>query len=478
MNFLEPKTTFTSTVTRRQLLDLLGNSERTLGLRLDAGILSERVSIPGRGPRPRAGEMVLLWRNDYSEEARNVVVVVPDGERQDLLAWVSTYVSTHRPFTSFFRVLEQSEFERFDLFSQPEKLDQQTLIALCSTAIAEATIQTDFKNFRASSISLQSCQLTFSFAVLRALAAGYHTTQLMELSHAWDRARRAGGGKPPRLSAERAMTFWLLSVSTLRDEYSATVQDTWMSVVARLIQMARHSDPAPAMIGLGEPYSQMMGALHEFEESRSLPRERQLRLLDAAVADMINSNVPEPLVEAFLGYLLARLSNGGFDYIALASDYKDRFPCTALWFSLFAIWQKDFDGLSVANGLGRHVAAHAISDMDILAAPSADVGLQELIMLLDRKAPALLRSLFGAVIDVELTPGVSSRFPNPGRRTEDEGNNRPSTTLDVGRLSRALREALFVLDAKPPSDEPTVTEDLFRESPRTTFPKRRAKKRS
>jgi hypothetical protein len=448
---------------RRRLLDWL--DERATEVRFDverAHDLARRLEI-----ELRSGQIALLWKDNASlvDSGAPVVLVVADADHDDFLAWASTYISTYLPFTRFFRVLRVSDFRRFDLLEHGGlDLPPSLMREMAGIAVAEAAIQTGHRSTRPSTISLQSCHLTFSFAVLRGLQGGLHPSEFFDLAEAWTRARRVSSRRPLALNADRALSFWILAASALiGDENSFEVGKTWTSVVAQLVRATRSRSASPVSeISWGE-FGVAKSTILEFEEGVTLTRERQLRRLDDLVMRLRSSDLPVPMVEAVLGYLLARLSNGSFEYLGLAGEFREDFVCCGLWFALFATWQEGFDGLVIGNSLGRHVAKDTEVSRDLFLRQSANMSLREFLLLADRKTPARIGNITGSLLEIELLPNISSYFPNPFKQIEDNGS-RGLSPVDAPRAARLLREALSILESSPKSPvdpEPIKLDDLF-----------------
>jgi hypothetical protein len=179
------------------------------------------------------------------------------------------------------------------------------------------------------------------------------------------------------------------------------------------------------------------------------------------------------LVEAIFGYCLARLSSGSFDYLGLAADYKEKMPSCGLWFSIFSVWEKNFDGLSSGNSLGRHVSQGLPLSRDLFVLPTGNVSIAELELLSQRKSAGPLRNIYGSAVDVEIAPLVSARFPNPVRRTDDDAVGQRPETPNVSRISKMLREAIFLLEQadRPVEHMQPSLDGLFRNNASTSTTK-------
>ncbi len=445
---------------RRGLLDFLSSREQ--GARVTVGNAASPSQLVGAlQDAGKVGALLLVWDNESSLDSlfETFVIVVTDKDYDEFLAWTYTYIGDYKPFTSFFRVIKGSDVERFDIFELPQPwLPRKVLDALAAVSIAEAVLQ---MGARGRDPSVQNCVLTFSFAAMRGLYCGLHPAQIVDLAERWDGIRQLGGNAP-KLSANESLSFWLIATSALLPEPEADRGHDWMALLGALVR-STFSDTRSVVDGnFWTEFPSIGNSIKEFDEATGLPREQLIRILDRAANSIKSSPAPRPLKDAILGWLVAKLGDGSMDYLRLALEFGEEYACAPLWFAFFSGFQKSFDGLTYRNSLGRHLVRRAAIKRSAFDKSSVFVNYDEMLLVNGTKNIGHIQNTFGSIFEVELLPSVSAPVPNPFRRAEE--SVRRTETVDQSRVSRLLREALFLLDHAerqdrvPPEPRPN---DLF-----------------
>lgn len=428
---------------RRTFLDWIADGETPSGQWID--------SIDELRERILSGSIGLLQPSDESSPFRvsQPVVVIPDDELVDFLAWTSTYISNYSPFTAFFRVLTIGDLDRFELLEPRHRVvSDELLTQLCGIAIAEAVVQLPQPPRALTTVSIQACQATFSYACLRGLAAGMHPADLSELAEKWSRARQLTSDSKLRLSVEGSSLFWMILTSNLMNDFPerSIDGDAWTQALGELIHSARNGTLPVASAA----WSQLRHTLPDEDISETLfelPREEQLAFLDRTTRDLVRSKTPVPLAEAWVGLLASRLANGSFDYIGVLNGVRDELPASLLWFALFSIWRPGFDGLVSGRCLGRHVAKEALQRTSLFDPPAADISLNEFEVTARNRLIDSTRTKISSAIEIEVLPTISCKFRIS--RTRDDDGRSSGPDLDVARIRRSLIEALRLLDGPP-----------------------------
>lgn len=438
---------------RREFLDWLGDEAVPEG---------RKTSAPGDLIKAsRAGQLTLVWPGPSTGPSTlsNPVILVRDQEYRDFLAWAVTYVKSFVPFTAFFRVLRLSTVHQFELFG-PRQIyfEKEILEPLAAVVIAEAATQIGSAS-ALSQISLQACQATFSFAALKCLSAGMHPAHLTDIGDAWSQARSVATESSPRLNAQTASSFWLLCGSALLDDFlvSSNSDEGWAHALMDLIRTSRRGDDLESSLGWSY-LSKEIPQLGQFSRVSQLPRESQIISLDETARYVKQAHLPPFVADAAVGFQAARLSNGSFDYIGILNDHREALPTALLWFALFSIWRPGFDGLIAGQCLGRRVAKHAITEVDVFDAPDADISLGEFEILLEAKQ-GRFRTDLASSIDIEIAPLVTAKFPRAVRQDSVE---RSPMGADHERLRRTLSDALKQVDSLlGPKANQTYSDGLF-----------------
>jgi len=427
---------------RRGLLEFLTDRPSNDSFALYTASSSEKLSEALSASRD-ADAVMLVWKSeeDFNSLFDTFVIVVPDQNYQEIIAWAITYIGDYRPLTSFFHVFPFSAIERFDIFEAISAwLPRKILDSFVAAVIAEAAIQTDWRSSHRMP-SIQSCTLTFSFAATKGLYQGLHPSQLVDIAERWD-AFRSNKTNPSRLSADQAISFWLVATSAFLPGTENSPSNDWIGTISSLVRAAS-ADNYALYSDVFLQHSKIQMAVNRFFESTHLPRERLIRVLDDCVRDIVSTDAPPPLKEATIGLLIAKLGDGSLSYLGLALDTAGDLICSPLWFAFFCGFQKGFDGLSGNNSLGRHLVRKSAIKRDIFNKSQTHLSYDEAQILAANRGGEVLFSGFGSVLDVELVPGVTVPMPNPFRRAEEEKRITPP---DQARAIRMIREGLFLLE--------------------------------
>ncbi len=450
---------------RRGLLDFL--SSRDQGTRVTVGkARSPHELITALQSTGKDDALLLVWDSEAGLDSffETFVIVVADEGYDEFLAWTHTYIGEYKPFTSFFRVIRGSDIERFDVFNIPQPwLPRKVLDALAAVSIAEAVLQI---GARGRGPSVQNCVLTFSFAALKGLYSGLHPAQIVDLAERWDGIRQLGGSAP-RLSANDALSFWLIATSAFLPGPESDRGDDWMALLEALVRNTLMDTRSLAKTGAWTKFPDIGASINAFDEASGLPREQQIRVMDRATDSIKSSSAPRPLKDAILGWLVAKLGDGSMEYLQLTLEFGEEYTCAPLWFAFFCGFQNNFDGMTYRNALGRHLVRRAAVRRSAFDKSNVFMSYDEMNLVSGAKNIDYIQNTFGSIFEVELLPSVSVPVPNPFRRSEEEGSRR-TESVDQVRVSRLLREALFLLDRPERQDRSPSkprSDDLFQNTP-------------
>ena len=138
---------------KKKLLDLFGKE--------NAGIVSEasQISLDVLS-EDMPDELFLLWSRKPASGDLPMLIVVPDNDTREFLAWATTAIGGYRPFTAFFKVMGRSQAEQAFKTRQPTlgKLEGP----LVGLIIGETLTQTP-NNQSIQDLSLLPCKSTYSY---------------------------------------------------------------------------------------------------------------------------------------------------------------------------------------------------------------------------------------------------------------------------------------------------------------------------
>lgn len=428
-------------LSRADFLDWLGRNAQAQVSHAPARDLSGR------------GEISIVWLN--GDEADEPIIAVPAADLRDFLAFVSTYVGSHVPFTAFFRVLAK---EIVDVLPRAgASSGHDVFAALLGATIADAASQLGSAASRGSDISIQACLATSSATIVTATKLGYDNDVALVALDRWHSARQELGAGPPRIPAARMHAFWSAALAVLNPAGGLPSRDV-SAEQTQFLEGVRYDQS-------GAPENALDRSSLWVADARGLgmmlrgSREDRVRGLDALRNTLAHGTAPLEMREMLLGYAAAQVAEGSLSYLQLASRYADEFPLSLLWFGVFSGLHRNNDILTAGDCLGRRIARHLRHPVGRLPSVSADIGFEEFRLFNAEGRLSKLRTDQQSVIEVELLPGVPGRF-RFGRnvRRDDEvrrdDDSRPTVALAeakrlVAQLSTLLKDAEAPSTAAP-----------------------------
>lgn len=412
----------------------------------DSSIGVKRVQLEGYAiPNPE-GSLLAVWRTDPAMSGGlPEVLICGDGEREDWVAWITTYAKGLRPISSFCRVLEWSEAK--GLLDKAEVLETGRLSwALSGLVLGEVLAASNLTDVQLESLPTAALTSTLSFAVFRSyLVFGYEHVEAVE--GAWSVVRVIAGQKersvPVEVTARVCKTVLeAAGAETLNDR---SVRDDLAIECCRAL--IRDSKDVPksfySLPGFADAYSAMEGA----REARVIGFTKFL----GAVRQFTRPS--DTLANMAIGYLASRIAPGTILHSSLLENVSKVQADVLLWYGFFAGLPASREGelFQAKTRLGvdmplaaRRVLRELQRSPRILSRPSADVSFFELVAL-GRAGKSVIDSLpryTNSVLLVELLPGVDVATGLPHRQAaEVRGREVPPATLrDLGVAIDTLRD--------------------------------------
>lgn len=390
---------------RKTLLDILGKQ-----------MLPHLTAIKelGQLQLSEAGaELILLWASEplfSSLELPNRkllpdAIVVRPHQLRDFIAWLTTVADGYRPFTAFVRVLTTESVDNAIESMTPSfgKLDN----AVAGLIIAEALTLSGAQR-SVSSLSLLSCESTYSYSFARALALGYVHNDKDPIAAPFRLAKRLTR-QPIRRLGDELLSAPLKVISGLAaDNFRAESHGgippfIWEACqelqsegeVKRSWQLQTTAGLIPQHI-----LSTLQG-----------PREHRVTAFELILR---NTSGLDELTASFLAGLLAnQIGPGSFEHIDLLWPYLSQYPTALLWYGLCAGLNPDSEIQQIGNCLGRRIVRDLLTEDPILSRPKYDIAVSELEVYLDREEPLAFRTSSQNYIVVELLPGVPTYMKWP-----------------------------------------------------------------
>ncbi|MBL8256812.1 MAG: hypothetical protein JNJ62_09440 [Pseudoxanthomonas mexicana] len=412
----------------------------------DSSINVKRIQLEGYAIPNPGGSLLAIWGTDPAiSGGLPEVLICGDREREDWVAWITTYAKGLRPISSFCRVLEWSEAK--GLLDKTEVLEAGRLSwAFSGLILGEVLAASNLADSQLESLPTAALTSTLSFAVLRSyLVFGYEHVEAVE--GAWSSVRAIAGQKERSVPAEVTarvcrIVLEAAGAETLNDR---RVRDDLAIECCRALIRDLKNVPKSfyALPGFSGAYSAMEGA----REARVIGFAR---FLDA-VTQLAKPN--DMLANMAIGYLASRIAPGTILHSSLLESVSKVQADVLLWYGFFAGLPASREGelfqAKARLGVDMPLAARRVlrelqRSPRILSRPSADVSLFELVAL-GRAGKSAIDSLpryTNSVLLVELLPGVDVATGLSHRQSAEVRSREipPGTLRDLSVAIDTLRD--------------------------------------
>lgn len=415
-------------VDRRELVDLL--SPRANGR--SVGALEER--------RPsfdvvRPDKMVAVWPHDPDEFGRMpTAIITRDGERLDVMAWLSTYVRDFRPFTAYCRVVERPIAEKF-LYA-PEAPTLNRMEGICAGLILGESLM--HARGRASILDLpfSTYSATLSHAISRTYAQTGGAIPPEQVAELWSDARAITAQSalvpPPAILAVWSAALGISrSIRHTKSLFSSSdiLIHSWMEIALR------GELPDAIWRELVEGYND----LDSMRPILSMPREQRVHMIDMALHMLVTGRGDEERRSFLAGYFTSLLGPGTLDHADFLTPVGSALPTSYLWYGLFAGINLRGDALPVGNPLARRIIRDLTIPDRLIDRPRCDVALEELRMHGSPENILKMTSKSGR-LDIDLLPGVTTSVRWPPHDVPEELEMKRHRDMEARHLLIEIEE--------------------------------------
>jgi len=394
-------------------------------------------------PKLRSGDAVVFW---LSNSQRPNLIVVPEGEKLELFAWINTFHRDLAPLTSWCRVLSSAELA---YYAKQNRLEPNLFgfeAAWIGAIIADAMFQSR-RSF--DSISLTTCLATEAFAFARSNALYGPRVTIGQLDQSLDTVR-ACLSRTLETAQKRSskVTLDVLQHLLKGTALNASAPVRLLSEICNKIQGISGARTSNGDLLEGQALKSLVDfvpLLSRIQFVLDLPAEDRVRLfrqLRAGIEGIADQDRVFVLFAA--GYVLSRIGGAERD-LRLAEAFDGDQEEVLTWAAVLgglgadAFWTDAFDGM------GRLVARELLKPVDIFDFPNCDISLDELMVVSGGQpsSKARFRSANRNAATVELQIGVSVQF---GLVDEDRLRNQPlesaQRTTPASKIAIAEDDAL------------------------------------
>lgn len=335
------------------------------------------------------------------------LIVVPDGEVNQLLTALLASPQSPSPLTSLCRVLTSSEVKENFFLSRNAVPRFCFAITICM-ALAEAMMLSDGR-IGLRQLAPATCKRTLSYAWSKALAAGVSASVLAELFPRWLDVYSFIHSDESAFEVRRNASVVIRMLTTCTQIGLETIPDFEPGQLAYAIFKGDEA----LQENVWHSMSKRADAKVSLRQFATLNREARGMYLQEAIRHLDLNKGDESSVAA-CAFIATQVAPGSLEHLELLNSL--RLPGLVLWYVLYASIQAPQQVLAIQNGLGHRILRDVTVLENLTSRPVADVAFSEL-KALERLGPdALLRKLgHTSEIEVELVPYVTASFTYPSR---------------------------------------------------------------
>jgi hypothetical protein len=393
---------------REQILDLLQDRE----FRLRLGTLSECTRL-----RPGDGQILAIWKARDASRGSPLpqVIVAENATLEDLFAWAASYLRGLGPLTAQMRALVPGQLDT--VLREPSAGIWWQLASGAVGLIVGEVLAYGGQDRAAQEISMAACRGTLSFVLMRTAALGGDCGEFDTATAMWAQLRLITGQMhtqvEPRAISEIAQAVWRARMKKGRPDKNVSSPSAWLETT---ILHGPNSELLEEVVsGMGMPSTNVMSLF-----SRRTAEEK-VQVFDDIATQLADRKDIDQSQRAFTIALMAFMCRPGLTYQAgLLKPYTSKIPEAGIWLGGLQAAVQLTETLAFGDGLGWRLAREIFIPNDVFSAPSCDIALSELkVLLRGRSAARTIKSVVPSRLDVELHPGVSAwvrNIRNPPRK--------------------------------------------------------------
>lgn len=355
---------------RQTLVDLLAGNAREIFYR---AFHQDQVMV-----KPLSKDDVcLLWESDPREPPLlPAVIVLANGRTRDFLAWAITYLTSYRPFTAFFKVMEHNVLTGLQANSDLLSLNGEEA-ACVGTIIAEASL-VSFMSGKKVYLTPNSCSGLLSFALTRAIAIGTSTQVLQGVTEKWFVARKLSDQS---YSSELLREIDEICKVLLEFRLRSSGQDSLLfarsssPIVDACLEIRREGRVSDNL--WHQLTSGIEGLRDAHEHMQGTREERVIYFQHTLTNENLISSQNLKSANFLVGYLASLIAPGSLAHIDLVMKYISSFRTAALWYGMCGGLQRKNEVLLSFNVLGRRLLRELLRKERLLDPPTCDIALPD-----------------------------------------------------------------------------------------------------
>ena len=253
----------------------------------------------------KSNEVTLVWP-DLKSGARPIVCVA-ESQLQEFFAFVSTYSTTVRPFTAYFRVMPLELVENLRSLDRERSNQIQIARMIAGASIADVWMAAARQSERPINVLplLQSC---LSSALGQTVLAGYGDAAFQWVLQEWMMVHVGQGGVIDGRTTESTSIAWRQVGLAATNSRSLRAFQEYGGLIASFIRDAVEAQTIrPEML---RSLSEIAGPEINLEKLLVAPREERINRFNSTLADLKRRGEVHFRSEFLAGLMLAIAGNG------------------------------------------------------------------------------------------------------------------------------------------------------------------------
>lgn len=312
------------------------------------------------------------------------IICIPNNTTREFLAWVNTYIPSIRPFSAYFKIIEEKNIKNSYLLNESSEhieLMESSMMGTIITEILTHLENNDIK--RLSPIAVKST-LSYTFANAFYLNLFDHSN---EISERYRRLNALSKQKPRILSQKYIYEVWDIINMLNCSLQKITIQSN--DTDKKIFNSAKN------ILHYGIINKTFWRALTknnknlvEINDLAAMTREERVRTFEKKYEFLSNNILFDKKISSFIcAYLISQIQPGSLKYIELIKPCLHQFPDMLLWYGFISGLYRKIDIYNEQNGIGWRIRRDLIDLRHSFLNSRADISLDELEMLSDVDRP-------------------------------------------------------------------------------------------
>ena len=312
------------------------------------------------------------------------IICIPDNTTREFLAWVNTYIPSIRPFSAYFKIIEEKNVKNSYLLNEYSKnieLMDSPVIGTIITEILTHLENNDIK--RLSPIAIKST-LSYTFANAFYLNLFDHSNEISE------RCRRLNvlsKQKPRILSQKYIFGVWNIINMLNYSLQKITIQSN--DIDRKIFNSAKNILQSGRINKTSwKALTKNNKKLVEMNDFATMTREERVSTFEKKYEFLSDNNLFDKKISSFIcAYLISQIQPGSLKFIELIRPCLQQFPDMLIWYGFISGLYRKIDIYNEQNGIGWRVRRDLIDLRHSFLNSRADISFDELEMLFDVDRP-------------------------------------------------------------------------------------------